>query len=73
MSKYFNGPSGVYYDTQKEFNDLILIEEVEPYELINKRTFKIIKVKRYNIETESYSYKKTALIASKHLVYIGEL
>lgn len=71
--KYFNGKSGVYFDTQKEFNDLILIEEVEPYSLINKKTFKITKIKRYNIQTENYNYKKTALTVSKHLVYIGEL
>jgi hypothetical protein len=72
-TKYFDGASGVYYDTQKEFNDLIVIEEVEPYSIIDKNTFKVTKIKRYNIQTENYNYKKTALSYSKHLIYIGEL
>lgn len=70
--KYFDGESGVYYDTQKDFNDLILITEVEPYSLIDKKTFKISKIKRYNIETSNYSYKKTALTVSDTLIYLGE-
>lgn len=70
--KYFSGSGGLYYDTQKEFGDLIFLTEVEPYSLIDKNTFKITKIKRYNIETENWAYKKTALSYSDKLVYIGE-
>lgn len=71
--KYFSGKGGVYYDPAEKFQDLILITEVEPYELIHKKTFKITKIKRFNIETANYTKMKVALTPCDSLVYLGVL
>ena len=74
MEKYFNGPSGVYYDPAEKFQDLIILTEVEPYQLVCTKTMKITDtIKRYDIETADYKKRKTALTPYKELVYLGEL
>lgn len=71
MNQYFNNNGGVYYD---RFNDeILLLKEIEPYLIYNKRTNKVKIVKRYNLVFEDKEINKTAIKATKHLIILGEL
>ncbi len=71
MSEYFNQDSGVYFESEK--NEIWIFKEVEPISLINKKTFKIDKIKRYDIQNFNYKMNKIAVVKNENLVFMGVL
>ena len=70
MKKYFNGPSGVYYDFK---HDRLILLEYNGTSTFDMKTKKIIG-KRYRLEMPDFKHSNLAVTGiESHTLYLGNL
>lgn len=69
-NKYFDGPSGVYYD---RWNDrIVLLERDYSCKVYSKKAHRTINGGSYDFQASGVNLKNIFIVQTTHLVFVGE-